>query len=54
MNNSSHSSFSQGILAGLGGLPTSEVRGLCLESFLRQHVLHKERRRAVGYLLPLL
>ena len=32
----------------------SEVHGLCLESFLRQHVLRRERRRAVGYLLLLL
>ena len=40
--------FPGGILAGLEGLPTSEVHGLCLESFLRQHLLH-----AVGYLLLL-
>ena len=50
--NSSHPSFSQRILTGLEGLPASEVRGLCLESFLRQHLLHRERRRrAIGYLL---
>ena len=52
--NSSRPSFSQGILAGLEGLPTSEVRGLCVESFLRQHPFHRKRRRAVGYLLLLL
>ena len=37
-----------------GWKPTTEVRGLCLESFLRQHLLHRERRRAVSYLLLLL
>ena len=47
-------SFPQANLAGLEGLPTSEVHGLCLESFLRQHLLHKERWRAVGSLLLLL
>ena len=39
---------------GRAGLPTSEVHELCLESFLRQHLLHRERRRAVGSLLLLL
>ena len=43
-----------GILAGVEGPPTSEVRGPRLESFLRQHLLHIARRRAVGYLLLLL
>ena len=50
----SRPSFSQGILARLGELPTSEVRGLRLESFLRQHLLPRARRRAVGYQLLLL
>ena len=54
MTNSSRPSFSQANLAGLEGLPTSEVHGLCLESILRQHLLHRERRRAVGSLLLLL
>ena len=42
--------------ARLGGLPTSELRGLYLKSFLRrQHLLNSESQRAVGYLmLPLL
>ena len=35
------------------GLPASEMHGLCLESFLRQHLLLRERRRAVGSLLLL-
>ena len=52
--NRSHPSFSPGISAGLEALPTSEVHGLYRESFLRQRLLHKERRRAVGYLLLLL
>ena len=52
--NSNRLNFSQGILAGLEGLSTSEVHGLSLESFLRQHLLHRKRRRAVGYLLLLL
>ena len=43
-----------GEFAELEGLPVSEVHGLCLESFLRQHLLHRERRRAVGSLLLLL
>ena len=47
-------SVSEGSLYGLEGLPTSEVHGLCLESFLRQCLLHRERRRAVGSLLLLL
>ena len=46
--------FSQRNLARLEGLPTSEVHGLCLESFLHQHLPHRERRRAVGSLLLLL
>ena len=50
----SRSSFSQGIVAMLQGLPTSEVRVLRLESILRQTLLHSARRRAVGYLLLLL
>ena len=56
----SRPSFSQpsqlfpGDLAGLEELQTSEVRGLRLESILRQHLLHRARRRAVGYLLLLL
>ena len=54
MKSSSGPIFSQGILTGLEGLPTSEMHGLCLESFLRQHLLHREGRRAVGYLLLLL
>ena len=46
--------FPQANLAGLEGLPTSEeVHGLCLESFLRQHLPHRERRHAVGSLLLL-
>ena len=53
-NNYSRSSFSQGIVAMLQGLPTSEVRVLRLESILRQTLLHSARRRAVGYLLLLL
>ena len=40
-------------LAVLQELPTSEVRWPRLESFLRQHLLHRARRRAVGYLLLL-
>ena len=53
ITNSSRPSLSHGILAGLEGLPTSAVRGLCLESFLRRHhLLHRERRRAIGCLLP--
>ena len=51
---SSRPSFSQSTLAGLEGLPTSEVHGLCLESFLRRRMLHRERRRAVDYLVLLL
>ena len=52
--NSSRPSFSEGILAGLEELPTSEVRWLRLESFLRQHLLHRAHRRAAVYLLLLL
>ena len=33
IKNSSRPSFSQANLAGLEGLPTSEVHGLCLESW---------------------
>ena len=33
-------------LTGLEGLPTSEVHRLCLESFLRQHLLHRVRGSA--------
>ena len=44
----------QASLACLQGLSTSNVHGLCLESLLRQYLLHRERRRAVGYLLMLL
>ena len=51
---SSRPSFSQSTLAGLEGLPTSEVHRLCLESFLRRRMLHRERRRAVDYLVLLL
>ena len=54
ITNSSRPSFPQGILAGSEGLPTSEVRGLRPDSFLRQDLLHRARRRADGYLLLLL
>ena len=53
ITNSIHPSFSQANLAGLEGLPTSEVHGLCLESFLRQHLPYRERWRAAGSLLLL-
>ena len=53
ITNSSRHRFSQANLSGLEGLPTSEVHGLCLESFLHQHLLHRERRRAVVSLLLL-
>ena len=42
-------------LAVMEGLPTSaEVHGLRLDSFLRQHLLRTERRRAVGSFMLLL
>ena len=46
----------KGNLIWLEGLPTFKVHELCvsMKSFLRQNLLHGERRRAVGSLLLLL
>ena len=51
ITNSSRPSFSRASWAGLEGLPASAVHRLGLKSFICQHLLGRERRRAVSSLM---